>query len=384
MALSKRTIFVGLYGLMTMAQMVTLTVLPLEAFRRLGDAQLVSALYVVVAIILLFGRLAVPWLGYRIGRRHVFALGVALLLLSTGLLATGTSAGLIAGLICSALAFSTLDIVISHYILDQMPRHELGRFETLRVFIAAGPCTLGPWLGVYMQQEFASWAPFAAAAAFGLMLLAGFLAAGLSDPPRSPLMERAPMNPLRYLPRFFVQPRLRLSWTLAAGRNAWWSMFQVYGPIFVVAAGLGEPLGGLLVSLGLGTLWLVPLWGWIGRRHGLRRLLFVGYAISAGLTAGAALLMGMPWPGIVCLVLAAAATSVIDGAGNSLFMRAVHPYERGEMAAVFGSYRDVAQLVPPAIFTALLATFELPAVFIAGGGMMLVMAALTRFIPRRF
>ena len=75
---------------------------------------------------------------------------------------------------------------------------------------------------------------------------------------------------------------------------------------------------------------------------------------------------------------------ILDGAGNTLYLRAVHPYERSEMTAVFASYRDATQLVPPAVFAALLTAFELPAVFVAGGVMMLGMAGLARYIPRRF
>ena len=43
-------------------------------------------------------------------------------------------------------------------------------------------------------------------------------------------------------------------------------------------------------------------------------------------------------------MLAGFGAEMIDGAGNLLFLRAVHPYERSEMTTVFVSYRDVAQL----------------------------------------
>jgi hypothetical protein len=74
---------------------------------------------------------------------------------------------------------------------------------------------------------------------------------------------------------------------------------------------------------------------------------------------------------------------MIDGAGNLLFLRAVHPYERSEMTTVFVSYRDVAQLGPPVVSAALLSIFALPAVFATAGIMMIGSAMLTRHIPRR-
>src|SRR5207237_1665590 len=134
-------------------------------------------------------------------------------------------------------------------------------------------------------------------------------------------------------------------------------------PIYAVESGRGAEIGGASVSLGVGSMWSVPLWGWLGRRYGLRSLLVAGYAATGAVSLAAALAMGVPWLGAAILMLAALAAETIDGAGNTLYLRAVHAHERGAMTAVFASYRDVAQLAPPAVFAVLLSSFELPAVF---------------------
>jgi MFS family permease len=139
-----------------------------------------------------------------------------------------------------------------------------------------------------------------------------------------------------------------------------------------------------MVSVGVGFMWFVPLWGWLGRRYGLRRLLVAGYGTTAVVTVIAAAFMGIPVAGAALLVLAAFCAEILDGAGNSLYLRAVHPFERSEMTAVFVSYRDFSQFAPPAVFSVVLSVFQLPAVFVAGGIMMLGMAGLCRYIPRRF
>src|SRR5262249_22196722 len=141
------------------------------------------------------------------------------------------------------------------------------------------------------------------------------------------------LNPMRYLPRFFAQPRLRLAWALSLGRSAWWSTFQIYAPIYAVESGLGAEIGGIILSIGLGWMWTVPIWGWAGRRWGLRRLLFFAYAGTGVTSVLAAVAMGVPWLGAMLLVLAALAAETIDGAGNSLYLRAVHAHERSEMTA---------------------------------------------------
>jgi hypothetical protein len=97
----------------------------------------------------------------------------------------------------------------------------------------------------------------------------------------------------------------------------------------------------------------------------------------------AAAFFGTPRLGAALLVLAALGTETIDGAGNLLFQRAVHTYERTEMTTVFMSFRDVAQLAPPMIYSLLLSLFNLSSVFGAAGSMMAVAAALSSRIPRR-
>ncbi len=195
--------------------------------------------------------------------------------------------------------------------------------------------------------------------------------------------KRPPPNPLKYLPRFFRQPRLRLAWGLAVGRSAWWSMFFVYAPIYVVNVGLGEVWAGAITSFGTASFFLVPLWGRIGRRHGLRFLLIAGYLGTGSATVAAALFYDLPWGGVTALILSAAAAGLIDAAGNIPFLRAVHPHERPEMTTVYNSFRGVSQTVPPGVFALLLRVFELPAVFVTAGLAMASMAWLCRFLPRR-
>jgi len=160
-------------------------------------------------------------------------------------------------------------------------------------------------------------------------------------------------------------------------------MFYVYAPIFAVTGRLGAEIGGVITSIGTGWIWLVPAWGWVGRRLGLRRLLLAGYAVAGTLSILAALSFGTPWLGATMLILAAQGTETIDGAGNLLFLRAVHPYERAEMTTAFASFRDVAQLGPPMVCALLLSLFSLSSVFVAAGLMMLASSLLSRRIPRR-
>src|SRR5690606_21608447 len=170
-------------------------------------------------------------------------------------------------------ASAAIEISLNLYVLDHIPRRELSRFEPLRVFVAAGAWTLGPWLGVFLQTAVAPWAPFAVSGASAAALLASFWWLRVTEHPAVAPMRALPPTPLRYLSHFFRQPRLRLAWVLAFGRSGWWTMFFVYAPLYAVTAGLGEVVGGAIVSAGAAFLFVVPVWGWLGRRAGVRRLL---------------------------------------------------------------------------------------------------------------
>jgi predicted MFS family arabinose efflux permease len=204
-----------------------------------------------------------------------------------------------------------------------------------------------------------------------------------NDDPIVSNMKKKPTNPIRFIGRFFSQPRLTLAWFLAIGRSSWWSMFFIYASIIVVESGMGETFSGFIVSIGISFVFLVPVWGEIVTLWGIRRLLTIGY-IWAGIIAFSISFMSVsPWVAIGLLISAAFAASMIDGAGNLPFLRSVHPHERPEMTAVFMTYRDFGQLAPPAVFSIVLRSFELSAVFFAVGIGMLALAGLSRSIPKR-
>jgi MFS family permease len=317
--------FVILFSLVGFCRSLLITVIPLNAHAWLGDAQKVSVLFFAVSLGGLAASLSVPWLVHRIRRRNVFALGIALTLLSCGLLAAGGGGGIVTGMLANALSIAALEIALNLYIMDHIPRRELATFEPMRVFFAAGTWTIGPWLGVWLHVHIDPTTPFAGAAALALGTMLYFQWLRLTDHPAvAPAKRTSPPNPLTYLPRYFRQPRLLLAWGLAVGRSAWWSMYFVYAPIYVVNEGLGEIWAGAIVSLGTASFFLVPLWNRVGRRYGLRVMLIGGYLLTGGFTVTVSLLGGQF--GVVALLLGAVAAGIIDAAGNVPFLRAVHPH----------------------------------------------------------
>ena len=374
--------FVALFAIDALSRAILVTVVAFEALALLGgDAQKVSVLYFAISAAGLAASFALPWLIKRLGRSAALGMSCLALVVAAGLFVSHTLAGLTIGLTLAFLGSSANSICLNLCVLDHIPRRDLSRFEPLRAVFGAVSWAIGPVLGVYLNTQVAGELPFALSAGFAITLFAYFRFLGITEKPlRNPA---AKANPLRFVTRYAAQPRLVLAWLLVTGRECWWVTFFIYTPILAVSQGLSEETGGLIVSAGIGTLLLIPFWGWMGRRHGVRRLLIVGYAVCGAITMTVAAASGLPWLIAALIVAAAFSAGAVEGAGNVPFLRAVRPRTRAEMLTVYSTYRGVSSIVTPATFAAILHIFALPSVFFVAGAIMVSLSALSRYIPRR-
>ena len=382
---AKARAFVVLFTCDAFARAVLISLVPLEVYEQLGAAQRVSVAYFLIGILGLAANLTVPLILHRIRRRWVLTIGAVAQVASVLLFAFGTKGSMVAGLAVQVVAMAMLDVVINLYLLDHIPRRGLNHFEPRRLLFAGSAFALGPWVGVYLHRNVAMNLTYVVAALATLTLLTYFWTLRLADNPSLQAAVAPPPSPLRFVARFISQPRLVLSWVLALGRNGWWVMNFIYTPIYVTSAGYSPEIGGALVSLGLAPMLLVRMWGRVGQAIGIRNLLCLGYGLTgiASLAAAAAAAAGEPLLCMALICLAAFAATIIDGAGNVPFLRAVHHYERAAMTAVFMTFRQVGSLVIPGVLAVVLWVLPLWAVFAVGGLLTLGMAGLSRYLPRR-
>jgi len=376
--------FVFLFTCDAFARAILISQVPLQAYALLGAARLVSVVYFVAAFVGLAASLTVPVVLHWIRRRWVLTIGAVIQILSVALLALGTKASLVAGLALQMLAMAVLDVVINLYLLDHIPRRGLNHFEPRRLLFAGAAFAAGPWIGVYLHRNVAECLPYLVAALSTLTMLTFFWTLRLADNPSLQAAAAPPPSPLKFVRRFIAQPRLVLAWVLALGRNGWWVMNFIYTPIYVASAGYRPEIGGALVSLGLAPMLLVRVWGRIGQIMGTRNLLSVGYGLTglASLAAAVAAVTGLSLLCMALICFAAFCATMIDGAGNVPFLRAVRHYERAAMTSVFMTFRHVGSLVVPGVFALVLWVLPLPFVFVTGGLLGLLMAFLSRYIPR--
>jgi MFS family permease len=379
--------FIILFALNAACQALLLTIVPQQAYQLLGTAQLVTVVYVCASMVGLAACLLIPMVLARCSRRTLVTIAVATNVLSCVLLARGRANGIIAALLLQALAAATIEIVVNLYLLDTVARRGLNRFEPLRLLFAGSSYLVGPWLGVALHHRVAEGLTFLVVALLSTIFLFQFLILTGAHHDGEKLRPANPMtapsrHPLRSVRRFAGQPRLVLAWLLAVGRSGWWVMYFVYTPIWVAQSGYGPEAGGLLVSAGQLPMLAVRAWAALGQRYGLRRLLALGYAGCGIATLAVGTMMGWPIVAMACICLAALFATMIDGAGNVPFLRAVRPLERSEMTAVFMTFRQVGSLAPTAVYFGVLMFAPLPFVYITSGLIALAMAGLSLKLSR--
>ncbi|MEZ5843282.1 MAG: hypothetical protein R3D27_06050 [Hyphomicrobiaceae bacterium] len=375
-------VFIVLFLLDGLCRALLVALVPQQVYHLLGSAFAVSVVYFGVAFLGLFASLGVPVVLHVLARRHLLTVGCLGVITSVGLMSLAKPWAIVAGLMVQMVSTAAIEILLNLYLLEQIPRRALSRFEPRRLLYIGTGFIIGPWLGVFLHHSVLQNLTFGLVALSSTLLLACFWRFRMTD--GTPPDRRQPVpRPLRSIPRFFRQPRLVLAWVLAIGRNGWWTVYFVYTPILVAAAGYGPEIGGAAVSAGMLPLLLVRQWGRLGERYGMRRLLMAGYAIAGLGTLAAGLSMGWPGLAIGLLCTGALGAGFIDGAGNVPFLRAVHPHERAAMTSVFMTFRHVASITFPGMFAVVLAVAPLAGVYVTSGLVTLAMAALSRYIPRR-
>ncbi len=346
-----------------------ISVMPLELYRAVGDAAVVSRIYFVVGLVSLMTGLLVPWFTRWLPRRWMLTLGACLYLCGNALAMLGGSGPMALALGLNAMATVTVFICLNAYVLDHIAREDLGRSETLRMVYSATMWTVGPVAGVWLVDLWRP-APFLLAMAFALALIALFWRLRLGNGKEIQRARGPAANPLAYLGRFFAQPRLIAGWLFAVIRSCGWWVYVVYLPIFCIEAGLGDRVGGVALSASNMLLYGTPIVLVAVRATSVRTVVRAAFAGGAMLFTAAFLASGWPWASLGAVVLASVCLVVLDAAGSLPFLMAVKPGERTEMAAVYSSFRDVSGILTPGAAYLVLLVSPVAGVFAACGAAM--------------
>ncbi len=360
------------------------SIIPIQAYDILKDEQRVSVLYFAVSVAGVVATLFAPGFYRTIPRRFIYTGGALLLVAASAALATNSLPGQVVGMFCRVFGAATLSIVLNLYIMEYIPKHAVVRSESLRLALSTISWSVGPVLGVSLYVRFGPLAPYLWSAFWALILVAIFWYFRLSSGEAISAGPLKPIDPIANIRRFAAQPRMRLAWLIAFGRSCYWSTFFIYAPILMVATGEGKLAGGIVVSLGNAVLFLAIGWGRLGSRIGVRPVVVLAFAA----VAACAFLAGVsgephPWYAAFFLLCGTLFSVALDAVGSAPFLRSVHVYERPQMTAVYRSYLDLSELVPPLIYAVILGFTGLGGVFVTLGLFALLCAWLSwRYLPR--
>ena len=191
------------------------------------------------------------------------------------------------------------------------------------------------------------------------------------------------MNPLVLIPRYFAQSALRIAYLITLTRSIFWLALFIYGPIYVVEAGLPTWLAGGLISLASVLMLLSSLVRRIVDHYGTRIVIIVGQNVCA-LSMALLFLIGTPKPiGLACWILAAVGAAALDVVGNIPFMRMVKAHERSEMTMIFSTWREASNLLTPLLVMLVLLVAPIEAFYLLLAVLLTLTSFAVSYLPRR-
>jgi len=209
---------IAILTLDTLARSTVSALVPLQAYELLGSAQQVSVLYFLTAVTGLITNLAVPWLVIRLRRCWILRLGAACLIVSAGLFALYDLIAFVPAMVLQMFGASSVIICTNLYVMEHIPRRAFGRFEPIRTLFMGAGRMIGPALGVFLYSKGNTWLPYAVSAGFAGMVILYFTWLRVPRTACSLANTVPQTNPVNFVRRYFVQPRLALAWLLALGR----------------------------------------------------------------------------------------------------------------------------------------------------------------------
>ncbi|MCB0064306.1 MAG: MFS transporter [Caldilineaceae bacterium] len=372
-----------LTGIEGFARALLVSVLPLIALEAFGSKDIVAIVYFASAIFTLLVTLYIANLERQLRRRFVVTLGGSFLVIALLCFYTLYAPLFALGIGLQQAGASIFSACISLYIMDYIGKAELTRAESRRNAYIGLAWLLAPSVGIWLYTATDVLLLYGFAAAAALLMLGYFWRLWLGDNAVIQPARSKPPSPLGAVVRYISQRNLRIAYLITLSRACFWVLVMVYGPIYVVEAGLPTWLAGGLLSITSGLLLFSPLVRQLAQRFGTRRLL-IACSMIIGVSLSLLALLGRAQPiGLLLFLLGAIGAVGLDVLGNIPFMRMVKPRERVEMTMVFSTWREGSSLLTQALVFFILLVAPFWAIYLVLAVMQFTCAIATSYLPRR-
>ena len=366
-----------------LARSILVGVVPLMALEALGSKQAVTNAYLAGSILTLLITLNFTSLEKWLQRRWVVTLGGIFLIFAAFLLYVSKGIGFSLGIGLRSAAASLFSVCLSLYIMDYIGKRELTWVESKRLVYTGAGWLIGPTLGIWLWNNMADWTPFALASVCGFAMLGYFWRLRLGPNVVVTRAKNKSVNPLKIIPRYFSQSKLRIAYLITLSRSIFWVSLFVYGPIYVVEAGMPQWMAGGLLSFVSGLLFFSPMVRQLAEHIGTRNTILIGQFICAG---SVFILFLLPEPnvyGIGLWILASIGGAMLDVMGNIPFMRMVKPRERTEMTMIFSTWREGSELLTPLLAALILLFLPFKWFYLLLAVLLLCAAIASSYLPKR-
>jgi len=358
-------------------------IVPLVALEALGSKAAVAQIYLIGALFTLTITLNFSTLEKILKRRRVVLLSGVFLIAATAVLYAGNGLVFALGLGMRAAAASLFSVCLSLYIMDYIGKRELAHSESRRMLFNGAAWLVGPSLGLWLWNTPCKSAAFIISALSALIMMRYFWILRFGENKIVRAAKSTTSNPLKIIPRYFQQPKLRIAYLITITRSIFWITVFVYGPIYVVESNLPEWVAGLFLSTISALLFLSLLIRKLAERFGTRTIILTSLLLC-GFSTIAIGLIGEPRPiGLLFWFIAAIGAAGLDVLGNIPFMRLVKPRERTEMTMVFSTWREMSELLNPLLISVVLLFFPFEVFYFLLGTCLLIAAYFATHLPRR-
>jgi MFS family permease len=353
------------------------------ALEALGSKQAVTQAYLLASLLTLSVTLNFASLERRLQRRWVVTLGGGFSICAALILWFGSGYELAAAIGMQKAGGSLFAVCLSLYIMDYVGKRELIVTESRRIFYSGIAWTIGPTLGVWLWHGSSHWTPFALTMLASLLALGYFWYLRLGVNAVISKAKKPSVNPLILIPRYFSQPGLRVAYLITLTRSIFWMSLFIYGPIYVVEAGLPGWMAGGLISLTSVLMLLSPFTSRLVNRYGTRIVIIVAQNLCA-VALVMLFLTGDPKPiGLLYWVVASLGAAALDVVGNIPFMRMVKPRERTEMTMIFSTWREASNLLTPLLVMLVLLVAPIEVFYLLLALLLVLASVAASFLPRR-
>lgn len=373
-----------LSGVEGLARSLMAGVVPLAALEALGDKQTVSIAFSCGAVFALLITINLGTLERKFHRRWVANGAIVALFTSAVFFASGSGLASGAGIGLRSAAASTFSVILTLYVMDFVGKRDLTMNESKRLFYNGGSWLIGPFLGVWLWDNVSAAAPFVLSAGLSVIVLAYYWKLRIGPNTVIGVARQHPTSPLKTIPRYFGRKNMRIAYAITLVRSVFWVSLFVYGPLYVVEAGLNPAISGAMLSGIAALLLLSPMIRKVAEKVGTRALARAGFIVIGTGMIGLGLLGEPRAAGVGFWAFAAVGATWVDVIGNIPFMRLVKPRERVPMATVFSTWREVSEFVAPGIAAVILAmSVPFQTFYFIIGALSLLNVAVVSFLPRR-